>query len=141
MTTTPVPPDLDRNRATVRRFYEEAFNAGREDVLDELLAPDYRDFGGTPPREGVEAAKANLRGLLSGFDDVRFGIEDLVAEGDLVAVRWTGRLVHAREFLGHAPTGRAVTLVGLSLYRLRDGRIVETHPAQDLLGFFDQLRA
>lgn len=137
----PVPapdPSTDPRKAVVRRFYG-AFNDGREDALDDLLAPDYLDFGGAPPREGVEAARANLRDLLAGFDDVRFDIEDLLAEGDLVAVRWTGRMVHAREFLGYPATGRAVAFSGVTLYRLRGDRIVEAHPAQDLFGLVRQL--
>ncbi|MFB9991074.1 ester cyclase [Deinococcus oregonensis] len=129
----------EENKAVVRRFYEEAFNQGQVAVLDDLLTPEYRDFGGTPAREGIEAAKANLLGLQAGFDQIRFDIEDLLAEGDRVAVRWTGHLIHAREFFGFPATHQTVTFSGISIYVLQAGRLLETYPAQDLHGLLQQL--
>ncbi|THF67717.1 ester cyclase [Deinococcus sp. Arct2-2] len=129
----------EEHKAVVRRFYEEAFNQGQVAVLDDLLAPEYRDFGATPAREGIEAAKANLLGLQAGFDQIRFDIKDLLAEGDRVAVRWTGRMLHAREFFGFPATQQTVTFSGISIYVLQAGRLLETYPAQDLHGLLQQL--
>ncbi|MBW4696591.1 MAG: ester cyclase [Aphanocapsa lilacina HA4352-LM1] len=122
----------DENKAVVRRFYEEAYNQKREAVLDEIISPDYLDKGHNPPGQGIEGARQDLRGILAAFEPVHFAIEQLIAEGDTVAVRWTGSGVQVGEFGGMPATGQPMEFSGMSFYRLADGKLVETRNAVNL---------
>ena len=130
-----------RNEAVVRRFYEEVFNQRQEDVIDEIISTDYVDYGHNPPGHGREGARDDYRGVMAVSDDPRYDIDDIVAAGDTVAVRWTGHLTHTGPIAGVVTTGKELTLSGMSFYRLSDGQIVETRNQVDMLGFLEQLKA
>ena len=129
------------NEAVVRRFYEEVFNQRREDVIPEIISPDYVDYGHTPPGRGPQGALDDLRGVEAVSNDARYDIEDIVTGGDTVAVRWTGHMSHTGPIAGIEPTGKQLTLSGMSFYKLRDGQITETRNQVDMLGFLTQLGA
>ncbi len=122
----------EENKAVVRRFYEEAYNQKRAEVLDEIIAPDYLDRGHNPPGEGIEGARQDLQVVLTTFDPVHFAIEELVAEGDKVAVRWSGTGVQVGDFGGMPATNQPVKFSGMSFYQLKDGKLVETRNAVNL---------
>lgn len=130
----------ETNKNVVRRFFTEIFNQNLESVIPQVISDDYRDHGSNPPLEGPAGALANLRGLRAGFTDVQFKIDELLCDGDAVIARWTGQMVHNAEFYGHPATGNAITFTGITIYHLRDEKIVSAHPAQDLLGLFRQLQ-
>jgi steroid delta-isomerase-like uncharacterized protein len=131
----------ESNKALVRRYFEVT---ARRDVaaVDQLLTQDFvthNPVRGTPPdREGVKQA-AMLRGSV--FPDERTSIEELVAEDDRVVVRWSWRGTHTGELLGIPPSGRQVTMNGLSMYRISDGHIAEEWEERDTLGLLQQLGA
>ena len=122
----------EENKAVVRRFYEEAYNQKRASVLDEIISPDYLDRGHNPPGEGIEGARQDLQTILTAFDPVHFAIEELVAEGDKVAVRWSGTGVQVGDFGGMPATNQPVKFSGMSFYQLKDGKLVETRNAVNL---------
>ncbi len=107
----------DQNRSVVRRFITEVLAGGDVDLVDGLLAPNYvnRAMG-----TDLAAFKAMLTGLAAALPSRRFDIEDLVAEGDAVVARYTSDMTDA--------TGKAISMRGLTYYRLADGRIVEDDP-------------
>ena len=127
------------NEAVVRRFYEEVFNDGRDDVIDEIISADYVDYGHDPPGKAPQGARDDWKGVKEPFPDARYEIEDVVATGDTVAVRWTGTMTHVNPFLGVEPTGKRITLPGMSFYKLAGGRITETRNQADVLGLLVQL--
>ena len=129
------------NEAVVRRFYEEVFNERREDVIPKIISPDYVDYGHNPPGRGPQGALDDLRGVEAVSNDARYEIEDMVTAGDTVAVRWTGRLSHTGTIAGIEPTGKQLTLSGMSFYKLRNGQITETRNQVDMLGLLTQLGA
>ena len=129
-----------QNEAVVRRFYEEVFNQRREEVIDEIISPDYIDYGHNPPGHGPKGARDDYRGVMAVSDDAHFDIEDIVAVEDTVAVRWTGHLTHTGPFAGVEPTGKKLTLPGMSFYKVRNGQILETRNQFDMLGFLEQLK-
>ena len=129
------------NEAVVRRFYEEVFNQRREDVIPEIISPDYVDYGHNPPGRGPQGALDDLRGVEEVSDDARYDIEDIVTVNDTVAVRWTGHLSHTGTIAGIEPTGKQLTLAGMSFYKLRNGQITETRNQVDMLGLLTQLGA
>ena len=126
------------NKALVRRYAEEAFGKGNIAVSDELLAAEYVHHvpGVAPDREGRKQL-ANM--LHTAFPDTRLTIEDMIAEGNEVAVRWTCTGTHTGEYMGIAPTGRQVTWTGSSIHRIEAGKIVESWDEVDNLGMLQQL--
>jgi len=105
------------NKDVVQRFVKEVLAGGQLDRIDELLAPGYvnRAFG-----VGLEAFKGMLAGLSATLPDRRFDIEDLVADGDAVVIRFTSEMRDGN--------GKTISLRGLTFYRLADGKIVEDDP-------------
>lgn len=129
----------DENTEVVRRFFEGIINEGRLELADEVLAPDYHDHAPlTAEVPGPEGFKRRMQLLARSFE-MRIAIEDMTVEEDRVAFRWTMTGKHVGEFAGVAPTGRAVTLTGLNLERLRDGRIVEHWSEYDRMGLLHQV--
>jgi steroid delta-isomerase-like uncharacterized protein len=128
------------NKALVRRVYDEVLNGRRLDLADALVAPDFVDrFGRNPDLRGPETLKAVARPLFEGFPDLHFQVEDVLAEGDRVALRWTMTGTNTAPFRGFPPTGQTVRVAAIVLYRVRDGRLAEFWPMVDLLGLLTQL--
>ncbi|MFQ6059407.1 MAG: ester cyclase [Anaerolineae bacterium] len=130
----------EENKALVRRLIEEAWNKGNLAVIDELLSPDYvlhfAAPGATPDREGYKQAVSMHH---TAFADFRLTIEDMVAEGDKVVIRWTIRGTHKGEYIGIAATGKEVTMTGISIRRIEGGKIMEEWLESDMLGLMQQM--
>jgi len=128
------------NKALVRQYIEEVWGQGNSTLDERLLAADYIDH--TPP-PGIAADRAghraNLRIFRSAFPDAVFAVEDLIAEGATVVVRWSMQATQLGCFYGIAPTGRPCTLTGIDIYRLAGGQIREVWHQQDVLGMLRQL--
>ena len=75
------------NKAIVQRFYEEVFNQGREEVIDEIISPDYVDYGHEPPGRGIESVKQDFRGATTVFSNTHYTIDELIATGNRVVAR------------------------------------------------------
>ncbi len=129
------------NKAIIRRQYEEAIGKQNLDLLDELIGPDYVSHDPTLPEpiRGVEGLKEYARGYFTAFPDLQFTIEEQIAEGDTVVTRWTASGTHEGELFGIAPTGKRTTTTGVSIERLANGKIVESHDEWDALGLMQQL--
>lgn len=131
---------LEQNKAVVRRFYE-AFRAKDPAVLKEILAPDLQ--ASPPGATSPQSREEHLLGISmsnAAFDDSYYTIEEQLAEGDLVATRVTFRATHSRgDFMGFSPTGKQVEIRGISLERIKDGRIVERWVRFDRMDFMQQL--
>jgi predicted ester cyclase len=122
--------------------YQEAYNRGELDVLDEILDPDWVTNAwaeGIP--KSIESAKQFYALATSVFPDLHVTTDDLIAEGDKVVQRWTVRGTHKGELMGWAPTGRQVKAGGISIFRIAEGRIVEHLAFADELCFLQQLGA
>lgn len=130
----------EANKALVRG-YQETYNANNLDVLDAIVAADiisHKTLPGLPP--GLEGGKLSHRGTVATFPDLHYEIEDLIAEGDRVVMRWTMTGTHSgASFMGQPPSGRQVRVPGISIFRLADGKIVEHWAEPDSLGLMQQL--
>ena len=126
----------------VRRYIEEIVQ-GEPAVIAELVAPDYvlTVNGDAEPIRGVDALTQLVAKARVAFPDLTCVAEELVVAGDRVAVRWTCRGTHQVAVLGVAPTGRAVTVHGMSLVRIAGGQVVEDDTIVDLFGLLQQLEA
>ncbi|MDQ4076379.1 MAG: ester cyclase [Chloroflexota bacterium] len=133
---------IEENKAVVRRWAEELWNQGNLAVADEIYGPQVlihepeRDM---PDRGGPTMVKQRHGWLISALPDFQIMIEDLLAEGDKVMVRWTGRGTHQGELLGVPPTGKQVTVSGINVMRIEDGKIVERWGITDDLDLLHQL--
>lgn len=125
------------NKAAVLRFYEEVINGTDLDVIDELLTPDGVDH--TFGSQSAEEAKQFFGMLYQAFPDLRVEVNDVIAEGDLVAVRSTYTSTHQGEFLGIPSTGKQTRTNGVDFFRLQDGRQAEHWGGPDILSLLMQL--
>jgi steroid delta-isomerase-like uncharacterized protein len=130
----------EENKAIIQSV-EEALNRGDWDVVDRLFAASYVDHdpsrAGLPPGpEGVKQAWSMFR---AAFPDLQVTIEDMIAEGDKVAVRGVVRGTHQGELMGIPPTGKQVTATLIDVNRIESGKLVERWAEQDNLGMMQQL--
>lgn len=126
----------EKNKQTVRRIFDDYINRSMPEVLPELVAADYLGVGGD---RGPAAFSGPLQALLLAVPDVHFTLEDLLAEGDSVAVRWTWSGTNTGAFRGFAPSNKHVEDSGIAIYKLRDGKIVSSTIQTDRLGFLQQI--
>ena len=132
---------VEENKALIRRW-DELWNAGDAAAIAALVTPDYVRHDPNGPEVRGPAAERQLVELYrAAFPDLRFTIEHLVADGDLVMARVTVRGTHRGELLGIPPTGTPLTLAAMELYRIRDGKVAEQWVALDALGLLQQLGA
>lgn len=131
---------VEANKAVARRFFTEVWGGGSEAVARELLADTYvGHMTGNPVPLDRDGWLAFFRDFRVAFPDAQFTVEDVVAEGDRVALRLTMRGTHRGPFNGIPPTGKSVVVVGVSIERIVDGRIVEGWVTNDALGMLQQL--
>lgn len=109
-------------------------------MLDEIVAPDFASDAVSAVR-GAEAVKAIVLPVREAFPDLHHTIHELVAEDDLVAVRWTMKGTHRGAFSGLPATGKPVAFSAISIYRFKDGKIAELWAQVDRLGLLQQLGA
>jgi len=130
------------NKTIARRFNEEVWGTGDQAVLEELLDPDLVDHDALPGQgPGREGHKQILAAFRNAFPDLNVTTEDVVAEGEKVVSRWTARGTHQGELLGIAPTGNGVTIKGIDVLRVAEGRIVERWSQFNGLEMMQQLGA
>ncbi len=128
------------NKVLMRRFVEEVFNKKNLAAIDEFIAPDHVDhtlppFLPTTP----EGTKRAIDMYLTAFPDLCITIEDMIAEGDKVVVRYTSRGTQKGAFGGIPPTGKQVTVSSIVIARMAGGKIVEEWGLDDQMGMLQQL--
>ena len=131
----------EESKRIVRRLIGEAYNQGRLEVVDEFCAPEVVAHDPALQHDliGGNALKELIAGFRSAFPDFAVAIEDQVAEGDQVVVRWTARGSHGGDLWGIAATGKEITITGMSVYRFAMGRIAESWTNWDTIGLMQQL--
>ena len=133
------------NKALVRRWFEEVWNKGRAEAIDEMFAEDGTAHGladetGGPLR-GASGFKPFFRKFRDSFPDIRVTVEDVITEGDKLAARCSVRATHRGDTLGFRATERPVEFTGITFLRVREGKIVEAWNNFDFMAMFQQLGA
>jgi steroid delta-isomerase-like uncharacterized protein len=131
---------LEQNKAVVRRFYE-AFGKNDLDAVEDVLATDakvYAHSGAIP--QSREEMLQGIRRWYQAFAESHYAIEEQLAEGDRVATRVTFRSTHSLgDFMGVPATGKQIIVKGISIERIKDGKIVERRISYDQMGIMQQL--
>jgi len=131
---------VDANRALTQRFYEEVWNKGNLDAVDDILTGDFVDNAAPPGfPTGPEGAKQVFTMYRAAFPDFRLSVRDLIAEGDKVVARWLTQGTHQGELMGIPPTGKAVEVTGIDIFRFAGGKIAEHWAEFDMMGLMQQL--
>ena len=128
---------VESNKAVARRFIQ-VWGDGNLDVIDELAAPSLVVRYPTIPQviQGSRELRHVIAGFRSAFPD---SVEEEIAEGEKVVLRWTFSGTHKGSFMGVPATGKRVTWTGITIYRIVDGRAVEEQGEEDFVGFFRQV--
>jgi predicted ester cyclase len=129
------------NKALLRRFYKEVYVDWDMSLVDAVVSPrftshDWPDGGPTGPR----AFRQYYAAIRAAVPDARYEVDDLIAEGDRVVVRWRLLGTHEGSFQGIAPTGRAIELKGIAIYRVDGGKLMERWVVSDLHGLLEGIR-
>ena len=116
------------NKELARRWFEQVWNQGSESAIDELFHPQGKAYGFPEPDSvliGPEGFKAIHRQFHNAFGDIHIAIDDLIAEGDRVAIRWTCTMIHNGDGLGFPATGKQTGFPGSSFITCRDGQLTD----------------
>lgn len=130
----------EANKALMRRFYEEIFNKGNLSALDELIAVDFVDHNPEPGQgAGLAGVKEGFAQFFAAFGDFQVKVEDMIAEGDKVAVRAVMQGTHKGEFAGIPATGKRFSVGLIDIVRFSGGYAVERWGQYDQVGMMQQL--
>ena len=130
------------NKALVARFYSDVFVNWDRALVDELLSSDFRSHDWPAGAcTGPDGFWDFYDGVLAAFPDTRYVVDDLIAEGDRVVVHWRLLATQHGEFYGMAPTGAPISLQGIAIYRVANGKLMERWVVYDLHGLIQQVRA
>lgn len=131
---------FDANKAVVRRYLDEVLSAGKLDKLDELVSSDFVDrTPGAPPQgRGPAVIRASQERARALFQDIRYSLEDIVAEGDRVVARYTVRATR-KPAEGSSDPGPSIEVMGITLFRVSGGQIQEAWIVNDQIEMFRQL--
>ena len=139
---------VETNKAVLGRHFNEVLNQGLLEVVDEIYTSDYvldapiRSDGSSQARgltQGREQLKQRVTLFRTAFPDLHFTMNEVVGEGDTVAVRYTYRGTHRGLFAGVEPSGRSVAIMGILIAHLKGGRIREAWSAFDSSELMEQL--
>jgi steroid delta-isomerase-like uncharacterized protein len=132
----------ERNKAVALRVFEEIFNQGKFSVADEIYAPDFKNHGLNRPDADLKTDQNAVHDEKKAFPDLKMTVSNMVAEGDLVAVHWTFRGTHTHGgYAGLPATGTKVSMTGITIWRIVDGKITDEWSSFNEMGAYAQVIA
>ena len=129
------------NKALLRRFYKDVYVDWNMALVDEVVSPRFASHDWPEGATGPQAFRKYYAALRAAVPDARYEVDDLIAEGDRVVVRWRLLGTHEGDFRGIAPTGHAIELKGIAIYRVNEGRLMERWVVSDLYGMLEKSAA
>lgn len=129
------------NKSIVRRLYEQVWNKRRLEVTEELISSSHAMQIIDLPDSGIgpEAYARNVTQYVRAFPDLKFTVLDMVAENEKVVVLWNISGTHRGEFRGVAPTGKKISVDGITINHLGKGKIIDSYVSLDMWGLMQQL--
>jgi steroid delta-isomerase-like uncharacterized protein len=128
-------------KVIVRRLYEDVWNKRKLEVVSDLFSPSHalHDSNFSGSSVGPEAYKIQAAMFLAAFPDLRFTVEDTVAEKDKLVASWTISGTHKGEFMGIRPTNKRMSVEGITIHYIANGKIIDSNISWDALGLMRQL--
>lgn len=128
------------NRKVIQNFFEQVLNRRNLSVLSDFVSKGYVEHSPTPDQNlGLEGVRHHIETFFTAFSNIRYELEDIIAEGSKVVARWTLGRRHTGAFIGLAPTGKEIKTSGIDIYYLENGRIKEHWHEIDMLSLMAQL--
>ena len=134
----------EANKILAKQWFEQVWNQKSEEAIDRMFQPDGKCYGfmdGDGPLVGPEAFRAAHRAFLAAFPDLHVDVEDVIAEGDTVAIRWTATMTHQGAGLGFPATGKKGVLAGSTFCTVRGDKILDGWNTMDMQGLLVRLQA
>lgn len=134
---------VEENKAIVRRFYTEVMNGKNMQVADDIIDPGFVDHA-APPHPGTDREFLHYfwpNVWRVAFPDWTIEPQDMIGEGDKISVRYVAGGTHQGEILGFPGTGKKISVTGMNLFRLANGKLVEEYGNMDMAGLMQQLGA
>ena len=129
------------NKAIIRRFYEELWDERNLEIIDQMVAPSHAlqvpSHSGSAM--GPAAYKSQIQMYRQGFPDLEFTIEDLIGEGEKVVCCWTMSGTHQGEFMGVPATGKRMSVDGVTIHNVTNGKIMDSYVSLNLWDMMQQL--
>ena len=127
-----------KQTALMNRLFYDGFSGGHMDVIDEVFHPDFElNHPSLPP--GIDGVKAIVRMNNTAFENWRFAIQDIICEENKIVARYSATGIHTNSFMGEVPTNKSVTLNGISIFVIRNNKIIKDWYMPDDLNFLIQL--
>jgi steroid delta-isomerase-like uncharacterized protein len=133
--------NAEENKAIVLRHWEEVVSQGNMDVIDEIFAPNFVAHEADQDIRGPKGVRQFILMLRTAFPDLHVSVEDMLAEGDKVVQRWSGHGSHQGELMGLPPSGKRVSVAGITISRFEGGKVAEEWELYDMMGMMQQLGA
>ena|ERR1700687_3526044 len=129
------------NKSIVRRLYGEVWNGRRLEVVNEIISPSHalHDNNAEGSAIGPEGYRRQVTRFLLAFPDLRFTIDDVVAEEEKLVVSWNISGTHQGEFMGIPATHKKVSVDGITINHIVDSKIMDSYVSWDALGMIEQL--
>jgi predicted ester cyclase len=122
------------------RWFDEVWNQKRREAIGEMLAPDAAIHDGGEIVYGPDGFYPFFDRLHAAFSEMRVEVQDTIAQGDMVCVRWSSTVKHTGSAMGMDPTGKTLETTGISIIRVVDGKAVEAWQNWDMLGLLQQIQ-
>src|SRR5512136_2326512 len=130
---------IEGNKNIVRLFFDVGPSKGNLKAANELLATNFALHVPLPCAPGIQGINDVITACRAAFEGLNVTIEDMVAEGDKVAARFTARCIHKGVFMGLPPTGKPITMTGIEIFRIENDKIAELWGEANLIGLMQQL--
>lgn len=128
------PPQ--QNKKIIRNLYEQILNTGKLEQLNQVIAEEYVGVRG---EKGAAGFAETVAGIRAAFPDIKWTVEELLADGDKVTVRWSWKGTHTGPFRGFPASKKQVTDHAIAIYQLKEGRVTHAWIESDRLGFLQQI--
>ena len=126
----------DSNKVVIRKLYNEILNTGKLELLDQVVADGFTGPKGT---KGPAGFASTVKPVISAFPDIKWAIEDIIAEGDKVVVRWSWKGTNKSSFDGFNATNKEVSHHAINIFQFNHGKIINAWMQSDRLGFYQQI--
>ena len=130
---------VDENKAIVRQFFRVGPSEGNLIEANKLLSSDFVMHTPLPTAPGIKRMDDVITTCRAAFENLNVTVEDMVAEGNKVAARFTARGIHKGAFMGLQPTGKPIIMTGIEIFRIENGKIAELWGEANLLGLMQQI--